>query len=232
MAKTKKIAVPMTQKQQTWGFVYLVISIFLLPLLLNSMNGLLLHPLSSVWVNFLYFCLNFTFLWVIFQDFLRKSMVYAGKHLGAFLGFSILGFAMYFAANMLLSALIRLLLPGFSNVNDVNILQQLSDNYWIMVIGTIFLVPTAEELLHRGLVFGTLYRVNPIMGYAVSMVAFAAIHVMGYIGKADILTLLVCFVQYLPAGWVLAWCYRRSGCIFVPILIHTVINAMSLVAVR
>jgi membrane protease YdiL (CAAX protease family) len=56
--------------------------------------------------------------------------------------------------------------------------------------------------------------------------------VLGYIGSADLLTLALCFLQYIPAGLCLAWAYDASGSIFAPVLIHTVINALGILSLR
>ena len=89
------------------------------------------------------------------------------------------------------------------------------------------LVPLAEECFFRGLLFRNLYSWSPVAAYLISMAAFSAIHVVGYIGTASPLHLLVSFLQYLPAGYCLAWCYHQTGTIITPIIMHTLTNAMS-----
>ena len=66
----------------------------------------------------------------------------------------------------------------------------------------------------------------------ISAAVFAAVHVVGYLGSAQELTLVLAFIQYLPAGLVLGWAYEKSGTIFAPMMIHTVINAMGIWAMR
>ena len=46
------------------------------------------------------------------------------------------------------------------------------------------------------------------------------------------LTLLLCFLQYLPAGYCLAWCYANTGTIVTPILMHMIVNAYGISAMR
>ena len=65
-----------------------------------------------------------------------------------------------------------------------------------------------------------------------SVFVFAAVHVVGYIGQWDTLTLVLCFVQYIPAGLCLAWSYTRSDTIFAPILIHAAINFIAIRGLR
>ncbi len=222
----KKLTTPLAEKEKTSGLIYVIASLFFLPSLLS------LLPLSGSWRNFLYYILNFAVLIFLLRGFLRRSLAYAGKHIWAVLGYSVLGFGLYYVTSLAFSYVLRLLFPGFSNINDMNIIVYFSENYWLMVFGTVVLVPLTEELMHRALIFGTLYRSSPATAYIISMCLFGAIHVMGYIGTYNVIPLLLSFVQYLPAGLILAWCYRRSGCIYVPILIHTAVNAMAILTMR
>jgi len=48
----------------------------------------------------------------------------------------------------------------------------------------------------------------------------------------DFGTIILCFLQYLPAGFALAWCYRRSGSIFASILVHMTVNQMGMLLMR
>ncbi len=232
MSSARKLGTGLTAQEKTGGFIYLAFSLFFLPSVLGSLNGLLARPLGNAWINFLYYCLNFLLLAALLQGFLRKSLVYAGKHIWPVLGYSVLGFGIYCVCNFLLSFAMLHFFPDFSNMNDSSILSQLGSHFWITAVGTVLLVPLAEELMHRALIFGTLYKTSPVTAYIVSILFFALIHVMVYIGSYTPLAIFLAFLQYLPAGWVLAWCYRKSGCIYVPILIHTAINALGIFAQR
>ena len=64
------------------------------------------------------------------------------------------------------------------------------------------------------------------------MAAFAAIHVLGYIGSADVARLVLCFIQHLPAGMCLAWTYTKADNIFAPVVVHAIVNAVSIGALR
>ena len=44
--------------------------------------------------------------------------------------------------------------------------------------------------------------------------------------------LLLCFVQYLPAGLCLGWAYARADSIFAPTLMHMIINLIGMLAMR
>ena len=232
MAKIAKLPISMTNREILLGLGYAVIDLFFLPAILNTMNQQLLRPLSGAWLNFLYFSLNFVFLLTIFSRFLRRSVAYCGKHIGNFFTAAVTGFVGYWLCNVALSFLILLIFPDYANPNDGSIADMVSGNFAIMAIGSALFVPIAEELIHRGLVFGLIARKNRLFGYAVSTLFFAAIHVIGYIGFCSQRDLLLALIQYLPAGLILGWAYEKSGTIFAPIAIHMVVNAMGIYAMR
>ena len=94
------------------------------------------------------------------------------------------------------------------------------------------IVPPFEECMFRGLIFRNLYGKSPLIAYLVSIAAFAAIHILGYLGMYTPLEIAMACLQYLPAGLCLAWAYTRADTIFAPIVIHAVINYLSLRALR
>lgn len=230
MAKRNHASYTFT-KAETWlGWGYLLFQVFLLPTLLVMANTALHSPLGSAWINFIYFCMNFLAVLVIFRRFLGHSLTHLGGNFLKCLKGAFLGFCVYYVTTMALNHLIVSLYPGFSNVNDANVASLTRLDSVPMIIGTVLLVPVAEEVLYRGVVFRTLYSVNHTLGYVLSAMIFCAVHVMGYIGTTDPLTLGLCFLQYIPAALCLAWAYTEADNIFAPILIHIAVNTMGILA--
>jgi len=230
MAKTAKLSAYMTKKEKWLGFAYLIFSLFGLPPLLQHANSLLAEPMSDDWLNIIFFCTNFFFICYIFRAFLKKSLTAAGENFGNVLLTALIGFVVYWMCSFAYSCVIVVLFPDYVNLNDQSIAGILSDNFALMAICSIVLVPVTEEVLYRGLLFGTIHAKNHIAAFIISTVIFAVIHLMSYIGHYSWLHLAIAFVQYLPAGIVLGWAYRKSGCIYVPILIHAAVNAIGVFA--
>ncbi len=225
MMKYPTISPAPTHEETLWGIIWLAVSMIMLPTVLALGNLLLGAPLSDGLLNFVYYCLNFCVTILLFRRFLRHNLDIALKRPLAVIWYSLLGYLGYQALTELVTYGILMICPSFSNVNDANIYSMLAEDLIPLAIGTVFLVPLAEETMYRGLVFRGLFDKNHALAYIVSMVVFAAIHVVGYIGIYPPLTLLMCFVQYLPAGYCLCWCYRRTGSILSPIFMHTLVNA-------
>ena len=217
-----------TQKETIWGLVLMGFTLFIAPSLLYSINGLLPQPLSLGMLNIAFYCFNFLASIIVFHKFLAQSFKTAFQRLFPVIWYAILGYCGYQVLSRFLSAAILYIDPNFTNVNDENIFEMLGSDLVPLSMATVFLVPLAEEVIYRGLIFRKLFDRSPLAAYLISMMAFAAIHVMGYIGSYAPLVLLLCFLQYLPAGYCLCWCYRQTGTIACPILMHMLVNGISI----
>ena len=232
MKKSKLLYVSMNRVEKILGWLYLAFQLVLLPSLLALLNQSLSSPMSSGMLNFVYYLINFIAMVCIFHRFLKSSLVAAWRDIWNFIQAAVLGFVAYWACNKVFDFVMSYLAPGFNNVNDSAIVNMLSTDFILMAIGVVLLVPLTEETLYRGLIFRNLWQLSKPAAYIVSMVAFAAIHVIGYIGSESVTTLVLCFIQYLPAGLCLAWTYTKADNIFAPILVHAVVNAIAIGIVR
>lgn len=227
-----KLPIFMTPSESVWGVRYLLFQYFFLPSLLALALRFLWPAAADVHLDFLYFSVNFIAVIWIFHRFLWNSIRYTMKHLYNCLITAVSGFLIYQVLIYSISLTIILLYPGFFNINDASIAVTAQDNFLLMAAGTVILVPIVEETLYRGIVFGLLRRRSRILAYGISTLIFCGIHVAGYWGSYEPLHLLICFVQYIPAGLVLGWAYERSGSIYVPTLIHMAVNAIGILSAR
>lgn len=232
MTKSKLLYISMNSTEKVLGWLYMAFSLLALPTVLSWLNGKLAAPMNKGTLNFVYYLTNFVFIVGIFHRFLRDSLISAWRDIWNFIQAVILGYVAYLAASKAMDFLMSHLLPGFFNINDAAISAMAKTNYTLMVIGVVFLVPPVEEVLYRGLIFRNLWQKSKAAAYLLSMAAFAAIHVLGYIGGADITQLLLCFLQYLPAGACLAWTYSKADNILAPTVVHAVVNAVAIGALR
>lgn len=227
MKKSKLLYASMNRNEKILGCIWLVIQIFL-PYLMGLLNGLLSDPMNSGTLTFVTYLVNFVVIACIFHSFLRASLVAAWRDIWNFVQALVLGFVAHWACTKLLDWLISFLIPGYSPITDASIADLAASNFYLRIIGIVILAPVIEETLYRGLVYRNLWRKNKVAAYIVSMVVFAAIHTLGYIGTGDITTMILCFVRYLPAGLCLAWTYSKADNVFAPIIVHAVINAISI----
>ena len=225
MTKRRKFAPAISGRIQTLGWLWFAFQLACLPGLLTEWTAPWM--LSEALVNFIYYGLNFFAVVSIFREYLIAGFRYAAKHMTPFLRAVAVGFLGYYLLNTGLIQAVQQLRPGFFNINDHSIALMFLQNPVLMTVGTVLLVPVAEECLFRGLIFSKLYPHNKPGAYALSAAAFCAIHVVGYIGSYSPAMIALCAVQYLIPGLALAWSYAHSGTIAAPILLHTAINLMA-----
>ena len=207
------------------GWIFYLLSFTVLFYGLEWFNGLLAIPLTEAKLNFLYYCINFVGAVWIFRNFLGDSLRAAVRRLFPTLWYAALGYLGMQALGNLLTYLLIFIAPDFSNLNDLS-LTLMARSEPLLALALVLLVPVAEECFFRGLLFRNLCNRNPLVAYLISMAAFSAIHVVGFLGSLSPVHLLISFIQYLPAAYCLCWCYHQTGTIITPILMHTLVNAM------
>ena len=232
MKRTQSFSGNLTNQETIGGFCYMVFQFLFLGEVLAWINVRLQNPLNLAELNFTFYLVNFIAILLIFHDFLGRALKQATRHPALLCQAVILGLAAYYASCRVMDWGISQLAPGYSNYNDQAISNMVNGNYFLMAVGTVVLVPPVEECLFRGLIFRNLYGKSRWAAYIVSIAAFAIIHILGYIGRYEPLELVMAFLQYLPAGLCLAWAYTKADTIFAPILIHAIINAVSIGLVK
>lgn len=232
MRKKSSLSQSLSNQETVWGIVYLIFQTLVLSTLLVWGNKSLGSPLNGAELNFVYYLTNFLATLLIYHQFLGRNLHQAFQHPAYFCQAVILGFVAYEACAWALSEIISLVLPKFTNYNDGAIADMATANSFLMFIGTVILVPMAEECLFRGLLFRNLYGKSHWAAYCLSILAFAAIHILGYIGNYSPVELLVAVLQYLPAGLCLAWSYVKADSIFAPMVIHAAINFLAFRSLR
>lgn len=222
----KTLPISLTKSQRNLGWFWWAFQLLFLPLILTEGNRYLGAPVSEAELNFIFFCLNFAATTLILWRFALASCKQGLRRVFYTLQSAFLGFALYYLLTFLLGLATRYFFPDYVNQNDSSILYMLQENRLLISIGTILLAPVAEELMYRGVIFGSLHSRSRFFAYALSAVLFSVVHIMGHL--PDPLTFVISFVQYLPAGFCLAWAYERSGSILAPILMHIAINQMGI----
>lgn len=228
----KQLSIRMTKNETIAGWIYFFLQLLVLPTLLVMGNFFLPRPLSEAELNFVIFFLNFSVVTIVFRKYLIACGKIALKTPFRCLSAAGIGLALYWGLSIIVSYVILSIDPDFMNVNDANIGTMAGSNFGLIALGVVLLVPITEECFFRGLIFQGLHHKNRYLAYAVSAFVFALPHVIGYIGLYPLRLLLLCLIQYLPAGLALAWAYERSDSIFAPTLMHMVINTIGVIAMR
>ena len=232
MNETKRLSVTMTRGERVLGWLYVPFFLVLLAWILAEGFRLLGWDtgtlLGQARLNGVFFGVNFLATVLIYRKFLSKSLAMVGRRVWGFLQAVSLGLVMYYAGTLFITWAVRLWRPGLENVNDAAISAMAKEARWVMAAGTVLLTPLAEECIFRGLLFQGLHRHNRAAAYALSTAAFCLVHVAGYVGQTELLSLAILALEYIPAGIALAWAYEKADTIFAPVLMHSLINALSI----
>ncbi len=231
MADTRKhgtVGPPMSRGEVFGGLLYLPFYVFLLGYLLTAVLDALGLRLAAPTANLVYFLVNFLIIALVFHRWLIVSLGNISHRFWPFVQAIILGFVFYYALAWLLNWVLALLGWTVSSPNDRYIDALAQGNYWLMVCCTVLLAPLVEETLFRGLIFGNLHPTGRVLAYAMSALLFAALHVWQYVGQVGWGNTLLTAVAYLPAGVALGWTYEKADTIWAPIVVHSLINAVSM----
>jgi membrane protease YdiL (CAAX protease family) len=217
-----------SKPQRIAGWIYLPLHIFVLPLFAAMYLRYAPNGGNELYLTVGYYALGFVFCLLVFWRYLRMGYDilwdnWAKNALAFFLAYVICMLLTYLAA-----VLIFLLLGDrAANPNNESV-DSLVQQYPKAMMGlTVFLAPLLEETLFRGVCFGSLRMRHKTFAYLLSMLLFAFYHVWEYaLAQGDAMALLY-MLEYLPAGYALAWLYDKTNCIWMPVFLHMLINALA-----
>ena len=227
MSRASSFQNSMSSLQTALGWLYVPLHLVALPLLLNIYVAWRAPDTSPVALNVAYLGLGLCFVLLVMLSFLRRSF-------DAFLdapGRNAMIMLAGFCGNYVLSLAVALVFQRFGaapeNPNDSYILELAARDWGAIAAINIFLAPLVEEVLFRGVAFGSLRPRSRFWAYAVSAALFSLGHVWQYAAaQRDALVLLYAF-RYVPVSLALAWCYERSGSIWTTIFFHMAFNGLS-----
>ena len=227
----KKSAAYMSAGEQIAGTVLFVLYLVVMPFaagpLFRLVGGLLGTSISQGLQNMLYYYVLFAAVVIIFHGYLGRTSRRFADNLGGACKYIAVGLVALYGLNELAYRLTRLIAPTQTNLNDTTISAQIQDAPHMTLLIVIFLAPFVEEVLFRGLVFGNLRRKSAAVGYLVSCLLFALLHVWQFAVVNRDVTYFLLMLQYLVPGLVLAWVYDRTGTLWTSVGLHAAANALA-----
>ena len=233
MAK-KKYTSYLTAGEQIAGVIFFIIYLVVLPFVTDPIFGfmgkLLSMSISETVRNMIYYYVLFAVTIIIFHQFIGHTSKRLADNLGLAFQTMLVGLVALYGLNELVFRLTNLIFTNRTNLNDTTISAQIQDAPRVTMLIIIFLAPFVEEVLFRGLVFGCLKLKSRTVGYVVSCLLFALLHVWQFAVVNHDITYFLLMLQYLVPGLVLAWAYDRSGTLWTSIGLHAAANALALLA--
>lgn len=221
-----------TKPQRIAGYIYLPLHIFIIPLLLSLLSYCIPDKVNELTANILYYALGLLFCLILMRKYLRRAFDILLDNIGKNFILLLSGYFMYFMLSYIVSLLMLLFLgDGVSNPNNEALIEMSGKNSGVTIALAVFIAPIVEEVLFRGIVFGSIRGKSRGAAYILSISVFALYHVWQYALAFSDTGILLYALQYIPAGYALAWSYEKTNCIWISIFLHMVINifAVSLV---
>ena len=228
----KAASASMNHTERLAGTIFFVVYLLVMPLLaqrLFSLFELLLDTrIGAELQNALYYYLLFAVTLIIFHRYIGHTTSRLLDNLDRAAVTLFLGLLIFYGSNELLYRVFHVFFHSRANLNDVTIAAQVNAAPRTTALIVIFLAPFVEEVLFRGLVFGCLREKSAVVGYAVSALLFAFLHVWTFALSSWDASYFALMLQYLAPGLVFAWAYDRSGTLWTSILLHAIVNALAL----
>lgn len=183
----------------------------------------------SFWLNTLYdlilVCLTTTLMRkVLVHDFKDIRARGAGDYFAS-VG---IGYALFFACNMICSVLTSTITGSISSQNQQGLQQMVGPHPIGLFILAVFIGPITEELIFRGIVFRTVRPIGIVPAVLVSSLLFGFIHVQQYVLAGDFHELLM-ILPYMGMGVALGLIYERRRNILINITVHMIQNAFAMI---
>ena len=231
MAKKKTASGGMNRTERVAGTIFFLIYLLVMPLLATRIFDLLEVVLDTTindsLRNVLYYYTLFAVTVLLFHSYLAHTSSRFLDNLNRALSTMLLGLLVFYGANELLYRVCNVLFDSHTNLNDMTIAAQVASAPHMTALIVVLLAPFVEEVLFRGLVFGNLRRKSAAVGYLVSCLLFALLHVWQFAVVNRDITYFLLMLQYLVPGLVLAWVYDRTGTLWTSIGLHAAANALS-----
>ncbi|MBR4869193.1 MAG: CPBP family intramembrane metalloprotease [Oscillospiraceae bacterium] len=231
MAGKKAPSTSLTHGETVSGLIFFAVYYLVMPFaltpLLNGIGKVLGTSIGSSLGNLLYYFVLFVVTLAIFWHFLGVNLAALGRHLNRSCISLAAGLIAFYGLNELLYRVSSALLDSHVNLNDVTITAQAGIAPHMMAVILILLAPFVEEILFRGLIFGSLRKNSRAVAYIISALLFAFGHVLRQVTLGLDLGALTLIFQYLAPGLVFAWVYERAGNIWPSVLLHALVNALA-----
>ena len=218
----------MTHGERLAALIYLPLHVAALPLLLGLLMSVWPDAgLTETALNIFYYTLGCVYMLVFLWRYFRRDY----NTLLDGLSRCVMAFFMAYMLNIVLSYALQLgaLALGYditATPNDETVMDLAEQGYNVMFAMAVFMAPLVEEPLFRGLVYGGIRQKSRVLAYFVSVTLFAFYHVWQYAVVYADLRYFAYAVNYIPVSIALAYSYKKSGSIWVPIGFHMLVNGL------
>lgn len=209
-----------TRRETVFGWIYLLLHIFALPLLLALVQLYLMPDMTDVLANTLYYCTSLSIVMIVFWKLLRREFDHLMDRPFRCISGLFTGYFIWYVFSLALTGLLQTFGFEMSSPNDEVIDFMAQRSYNVILTISVIAAPLLEEVLFRGIAFQSLRKKSRLLAYVVSMTLFCIYHVWQFAIIYQDATFLLYGIQYLPVTFAITWSYEYSGSLWTPILFH------------
>ncbi|MDD5937593.1 MAG: type II CAAX endopeptidase family protein [Clostridiales bacterium] len=213
-----------SERRRGWVFFFLYVLIF--PRLSGWAQKILMEDADGLVpeANVVYYAILFIGVLLLFWSFLKHDFL----DLLDWLPENLFGIIIGLVGVGVLYPLLKLLPFPVSDPVPGQYAGQFAVAPLPTVMLVLVLIPVVEEVLFRGLLFGSLRRYSRPAAYLISIVVYAFSCVWRYALDYGDPRYLLLTVLYLPVSAALTWCYDNGGSVWGTAVLHAAINGAAL----
>lgn len=217
----------LTRPEAVRGWIFFACYVGVFPLLMGVIQRRIGGEIPVAEANVVYYLLSAVLVFLVFWTFLRQSWRFLLDWLPENLFAFVTGLA---AAGVLHFLVMRLPYP-VENPNRYSYPEQFALSPAATVVILAVLMPLVEEILFRGLLFGSVRRSSRPLAWVLSAGSYAFYCVWQFIFTWDGVDLryLLLSVQYLPMSLACTWAYDNGGSVWTPAALHAAVNLFGLI---
>ena len=216
----------MTGAEQGRGLVLFVLYLVAFPYLTALIQRLWMiqGEIAAAEGSLVYYAALLVITLLVFRPFLRRELDALLGHIPQSLSALLIGLALWMALRIFVG---RIPLP-LENPLPFQWRQEYIFAPRITLVLVLLFIPIVEEIFFRGLVFNLLRQRSRILAYVLSALLFALASTWRYALDLREGRYLMNALEYLPAGFALAWCNEKGESVFPAIALRIAINVVIL----
>ena len=213
-----------TKKEVAIGLFWLVMHMFVCPLLINQMP----QDTDPITVNGLYYGVSLAVTLTFGMSLLRREFDHLMDRTFHCVKSFFAAYFFWYAMSLAMVAALTALEWSQDLPNDMAMDVLAQENYRVTLTISVIAAPILEEILFRGILFQSIRKHSRLWAYVASIGLFGLYHVWQFAYLYQDWTYLLYALQYIPITLALTWSYEHSGSLWVPIFFHASNNYMAM----
>ncbi len=219
----------LTVEEQRVGWVFFALYLAVLPFLVGLVTRFLDEHLelgfTAAQSSAIYYAAVLLLLVAIFWDFLKNAFRILQDNTQR----NLLALVVGVAGGLLFTVLFSLVPLPVGNPVIIDYKEQFLMAPRSTAAVVMFLRPLVEEILYRGLLFGSLRKKNRAVAYAVSIGVSALGAAWQFMLPDGGPLYLLLALQYIPLAAAATWCYDIGGSVLTPMAVRVILSGLFLV---